>query len=127
MNSHPNYKGYDATKGNPNRRPEPEPKQGIASHIGPIEASDLYLDVPKPWIAKINAVRKWCEDRGIDFCPSPYPYQIAKVIAGDFTIVLWASKHKKHRTKFIKPAFEGPTSGVGADDAMEAIKRIVSE
>lgn len=125
MKSHPNYKGYDATEGKPDKRPE-KPTMTLGAQLGPLKASDLYLDVPKQWLTKLNAVREWCEERDIDFCPSPFPYQIAKVMAGDFTIVLWASKHKKHRTKFIKPAFEGPIGAPSADEALNQIRALVA-
>lgn len=124
MTSHPNYKGYDATEGNPHARPE-KPKMHLTAHMGRLTAKDLYLDVPKGWLVPLNEIVIWCDQRDIDFCPSPFPYQIAKLISGEFTIVLWASKHKKHRTKFIKPAFEGPVNGFGAEEAMNAVRRII--
>lgn len=121
MKSHPNYKGYDATKGNP----EAKHKVPLVSAIGHISAKDLYLEIPPAWLPKINVVRLWCEERDIEFCPSPFPYQIAKVMAGDFTIVLWSSKMKGSRQRYIKPAFEGPIGGSGSKEAMTAISAIV--
>lgn len=125
MTSHPNYKGYDAAEGNPGKRPEKEPVR-LTAQLGPLKASDLYMDIPAAWLPKLNEVRKWCADRDVDFCPSPHPYQIAKVIAGGFTIVLWASKRKQSRTKFIKPAFEGQIAHNFAEDAMREISHLVA-
>lgn len=125
MKNHPNYKGYDATKGNPHARPE-RPKTELIGHIGKVTAADLYETIPEGWLRPLNAVSTWCAERDIDFCPSPFPYQIAKVMGGEFTIVLWASKRKGSRAKFIKPAFEGPTNGFGADQAMSAIRSILA-
>ena len=124
MQSHPNYKGYDALTGKPDKK-QHDPKMLLSAHIGHLEKADLYCDVPAAWMPKINEVRKWCEDRNIDFAPSPFPYQIAKVLAGDFTIVLWASKMKKTRTRYIKPAFEGPMGGAGSQESLAAISAIV--
>lgn len=124
MQSHPNYKGYDALRGKPNKKQQDQKLQ-LAGHIGHLEKSDLFCEVPAAWMPKINAVRKWCEERDIEFAPSPFPYQIAKVMAGDFTIVLWASKMKKTRVRYIKPAFEGPIGGAGSQQAMTAISSIV--
>lgn len=124
MQSHPNYKGYDATKGKPRDRPVKVSVE-LSALMGKVTADDLYLAVPKSWMKPINAVAEWCQLRGLDFYPSPHAYQIAKIGGAGFTIVLWASKEKKTKRPYIKAAFEGPGYAPGSHDALKSITEMV--
>lgn len=129
MKSHPNYKGYDAYKGNPRAVTliERDPKGELAESIGTIHLDDLCMDVDPKWVDKLNELRVWANQHGMRLAVTPYDYQLAKVYGDGFTIVLWNSRIKGSKRRYIRPAFEGVSFGREAEDAMENIKKKVEE
>ena len=143
MESHPNFKGDDATKGKsrrtnltrpPRRKNEkkryhsapPASRGELAESIGQIEVADLPKGCPEAWIKPINDVREWALHNGLRFAMSPFEYQIAKIFGDGFTIVLWRSKAKFTKALFIKTAFEGASNSLEAHDAFDKIQALVS-
>lgn len=124
MNSHPNYRGYDAVQGKPAIRIAPRPSPSLLEHLGAVEVTDLPDKCPREWLSKVNAVRRWALKHELRFSMSPFEWQIAKIMSADWTIVLWNSRVKGSKTRYIKTAFEG-IHGPNAQMAMRDITELV--
>lgn len=122
MTSHPNYQGYDATRGKPNIRIV---SSELAESLNALGAEDLPEHCPATFLPQIEAVRVWCLHKGFRFAISPYEWQIAKVFGDGFTIVLWNSRMKKAKERYIKAAFEGFDRPITADTVMQEIQRLI--
>lgn len=127
MKSHPNYKGYDAYKGNHRAVTliERDPKGELAESIGTIHLDDLCMDVDPKWVDKLNEVRIWANNQGMRLAVTPYDYQLAKVYGEGFTIVIWNSRIKGGRKRYMRPSFEGVSFGILAERTMEEIRKML--
>jgi len=106
MDSHPNYRGYDALKGKPDLRVV---SNELAENLAKLGGKDLPDHCPQ----------------GLRFAISPYEWQIAKVFGDGFTIVLWNSKIKGTKRRRINPTFEGEHSPDAAV-VMSALAKVVA-
>ena len=113
---HENYKGYDAIAGKPHVEHEPSP--GLMEHIGDLAASDLPAGVPPEWLQPLRRVKNLCERKHWRFAISPFEYQVAKISCEEFVIVLWSSRRKKSRARYIRPACEGHCEPVASSAAL---------
>lgn len=124
MQSHPNFKGYDALAGKPNIRIVPSQ---LAESLGRLTAKDLPTHCPPEFLSSVEAVRIWAIHKGLRFAISPYEWQIAKVFGDGFTVVLWNSRVKKAKSRYINPVFEGVDRSPDAEAALKAIRQMTRE
>lgn len=121
--SHPNYVGYDAYVGKFPSKPD-RPK--LVEVVEPLKAKDFNEPLPAGWLKRLEQIRQFCAKAGHEFALSPYAYQLAKIRADGFVVVLWSAKRKPGKQRYIKPVFEGaPHRADRAEGLLNDLRSII--